>query len=141
MEERLKLINSLLLGYPEIAAAFSFNLEQECSEWVLKQLNDYINTHKWLVNEKIPYEITIEQAFFSWYENVFRPQAAAMEKTCIYSSIKKNKSALFDLVSKKKYFMVTMGLIDATYEEACWKIIYAEAKGLKRFFARMKVKN
>lgn len=35
--------------------------------------------HKYLTNERIPFEITMEQALFSWYENVYYPLMHAIE--------------------------------------------------------------
>ena len=36
--------------------------------------------HKYLTNERIPFEITMEQALFSWYENVYYPLIRAIEE-------------------------------------------------------------
>ena len=33
---------------------------------------EYINTHKWFINEKSAFEYSCTQATFSWFETVFR---------------------------------------------------------------------
>ena len=37
-----------------------------------KKLINHIEEHKFLLNENIPFEITWDQAVFSWYDNIFR---------------------------------------------------------------------
>jgi hypothetical protein len=39
----------------------------------------YIDTHKWLINQSIPFKITCEQAAFSWLENVYTPIVHELE--------------------------------------------------------------
>lgn len=134
-------VANLLKGYPEVASFFGFNSNStsDCSKFVLTQIEGYIDTHKWLLNEKIPFNITLEQAFFSWYENVFRPQVFAMQQTHIIAFTgQENIWSVFDKVSKRRYFAVSMGHNNYTYEEACNYIIKTVAGSwLKKFFVRL----
>lgn len=52
-----------------------FATEEEYAE-ILKHIED----HKYLTNENIPFEITMEQTLFSWYENVYFPLMQAIEE-------------------------------------------------------------
>jgi len=40
----------------------------------------HVEEHKYLLNEKIPYEISLEQAVSSWHKNVYEPLSQAMDK-------------------------------------------------------------
>jgi hypothetical protein len=52
-----------------------FATEEEYAE-ILQHIAD----HKYLTNERIPFEITMEQTLFSWYENVYFPLMQAIEE-------------------------------------------------------------
>lgn len=47
---------------------------------IINLITDYISVHKWLINEKIDYKISYEQATFSWYENVYKPLKYAIHE-------------------------------------------------------------
>jgi len=53
---------------------------QLANEAEYAQLLQGIEAHKYLTNEKIPFEITMDDALFSWYENVYRPVDLAIER-------------------------------------------------------------
>ena len=73
---------------------------------VLERLEKYINTHKWFLNEKIPYEVSYTSAVFSWYENVYRPLMYEIEKFPTYSAFKGwDLIDVFSGVSDKHYFL------------------------------------
>ena len=52
---------------------------QFTEDWEYEETLQSIQDHKYLVNERIPYEITLEEALFSWYENVYHPVSQAIE--------------------------------------------------------------
>lgn len=52
-----------------------FTSEDEYAE-ILQGILD----HKYLTNERIPFEITLDQALFSWHENVYFPLIHAIEE-------------------------------------------------------------
>ena len=41
----------------------------------------HIETHKYLINENIPFTVNFDEAIFSWLENVFNPMMLAINKT------------------------------------------------------------
>jgi hypothetical protein len=53
-----------------ILAPDDLGLENE-ADW--DALVDHIEVHKYLINQKIGWTITWQDAVFSWYENVYRP--------------------------------------------------------------------
>lgn len=85
MNKELQIIKDLLNGYPILRQTLAFHFHDE--EAILVKLSEYIKAHKWLVNEKIPFEITLEQAMFSWYENVFLPIEDAIRTSGAYSAL------------------------------------------------------
>lgn len=136
-EEERKIIGELLKLYPDVVK----NLGGESiinTESILERIGGYIEKHKWLVNENIPYTITLEQAFFSWYENVFIPQWNEMVNTNIMLILnKKSPYELFKMVSKE-YFFIMEEDKNSYYNKACYVIILRESKSFfPRFIARM----
>lgn len=53
---------------------------QFASDEEYAEILQHILDHKYLTNEKIPFEITMDQALFSWYENVYYPLIHAIEE-------------------------------------------------------------
>jgi hypothetical protein len=87
---------------------------EECSllscergeERILEMLEKYIDTHKWLLNESTPYEISYISAAFSWFENVYRPLMFELERFPIALAFK--GWDLFDVfsgVSDRHYYL------------------------------------
>lgn len=58
----------------------------------------YIETHKWLLNEKIQFDITCDQAIFSWHENVYFPLLHAMRTSLIFRAFPEKR--VFELFSE-----------------------------------------
>ena len=127
-QKDLDQITDLLKMYKDVTDDFTH--EGECVKNVVTVLEEYITAHKWLINEKIPYEITLDQAFFSWYENVYKQQKYAMNSANILLQLAHLTSfEVFDLVSKARYFL-SQKFPDKniTYEEAVKKVIVENTK-------------
>jgi len=99
------------------------------NEQVEEIIEDYIKTHKWLVNEKIPIEITFEQASDSWYELVFQPLMRSLNKTGVNKVLLKNMS-LFEAFQKVSDSHLVLN-IEAKgtgryydYEDACFHVLH-----------------
>lgn len=126
------IIAELLLSYGDVQRILNITHNPESK--MLDLLTQYIEHHKWLVNEKIPYPISIEQAFFSWYENVFYPQFIAMEATGVFKAFKKTPAfRLFDEISEIHYKEVDASKHYVPYEVACYVYIRRYARS---WFAR-----
>jgi len=82
-------------------------------------LSEYINTHKYFINEKVPFEITVEQAVFSWYENVYRPAYGAImeHEGSLGSFLQENFTKVFEEVCHIHYFNFSKDA-SYTYEDA-----------------------
>ena len=118
-KDNLACIEDLLRVYPELKTELDFGMEN--SEAILRTLLAYVEDHKWLINEKIPFTVTLEQALFSWYENVYLSQKDAMRETRItWGFPTKPAHEIFDLVSKT-YFLQrkARGTTKFTYVDAC----------------------
>lgn len=133
--ETKKVVEKLLNLYPDVEITFGN------SDKVLNTVTEYIEKHKWLVNESIPFEITIEQAFFSWYENVYAPQNYEMRKSGIYFLLSKYTDAeLFDKVSTEMYYLLETNRY-AYYNKACLILIIKETKNyFTKFVTKLKLK-
>ncbi len=53
---------------------FQLTSESEYAE-VLQSIQD----HKYLINKEIPFEISMDEALFAWYENVYHPMTRAID--------------------------------------------------------------
>lgn len=131
-KQEKEVIEELLKQYPDVIE-FLGGKEAVSSDVILERLGIYINKHKWFVNEKIPYTITLEQAFFSWYENVFTPQSFEMQRTNITKALSHlSKYDIFKIVSDEYYYLSEKNK-STYYNKACYSIIARESKS---FFAR-----
>ena len=98
----LACIEDLLKAYPKIQSDLALSMEN--AEAILRAILTYVEDHKWLINEKIPFTVTLEQALFSWYENVYITQWEAMNEAKIWWGFPKRPVyEVFDLVSKNYY--------------------------------------
>ncbi|QEN06169.1 hypothetical protein EW093_16230 [Thiospirochaeta perfilievii] len=135
-EEERQIISDLLKLYPDVVN----NLGGEKvvnTDSILERIANYIEKHKWLVNEKIPYTITLEQAFFSWYENVFFPQWTEMVNSNILTILNKyTPYELYKMVSTE-YFYLMESDRSTYYNKACYAVILRESKS---FFTRLSAK-
>jgi hypothetical protein len=71
-QEKIKAIG-MLLKSKHIALCDIKNIENI--------LLDHIETHKYLINENLPFEVNFEEAIFSWYENVYNPMMREIMKS------------------------------------------------------------
>ncbi len=140
-EKDKEVIEKLLQLYPDVIKDLGGE-DIVKSDSILQRIETYINKHKWFVNEKIPYTITLEQAFFSWHENVFLPQKYEMEATNIVNILNHmTKFEIFVMVSNEYYLLNDQ---DKTtyYKKACYSVISREAKSFfSRKYAQMKLKH
>ena len=94
----------------------------------LSQIEEYIRTHKWLINQNIDYSISCRQAIFSWFENVYKPLVYAMDHCLIERAFpQKTLGELFVEVSKLHYVM-TRGGFYRPYELACRSYILVNSE-------------
>ena len=94
---------------------------------VAKLVYDYINTHKWLINETIPFEITFDQAVFSWYENAYLPMMMAIRDTGLSRLANRAKISTLDLIKKvsTSHYYLNSDLSKGyySYEYTCREVI------------------
>jgi len=103
VKDQIQALELLLRGYGPLKRNLSLHLSTP--EKILSHLHQHISTHKWLINEKIPFEITLEQALFSWYENVYLPMDAAILKARAYSKMPSwSGLAIFNAVSDEYWW-------------------------------------
>jgi len=101
-------------------------------EDVAVALVEYVSTHKWLINESIPFEVTFDQAMYSWYENVYVPIMSSMKRTQIverffekYFTEAMRKMTRFDVfqkVSDEYYSQNQIGNTYCSYDKACFAV-------------------
>jgi hypothetical protein len=61
-----------------------------------EQVLAHIEEHKYLTNENIPYEISMREALFSWYENVYEPLMIAIDREAVLGAFPgKSRGDLF----------------------------------------------
>ncbi len=138
-EEERKVISELLKLYPDVVENLGGKSVID-TDSILERIGGYIEKHKWLVNENIPYTITLEQAFFSWYENVFFPQWNEMENSNILLVLHQyTPYEVYKMVSKEYFFLMEADK-SAYYNQACYAVIVRESKSfISRFFAKSKL--
>jgi hypothetical protein len=100
---------------PEIQQdGFRLTSESEYAEG-LQSIQD----HKYLTNEGIPFEITMEQTLFSWYENVYHPVTRVMDEEGLLRSFPgATRGELFLWVTRHWHFLKLEKGRDISVEEA-----------------------
>lgn len=91
-----------------VESAYGFKQEgfQLTSEAEYQEVLQSIVDHKYLVNENFPFELSMDQALFSWYENVYRPMAQAIDNTGLTLAFPEATAAqLFLWVSRHYHFL------------------------------------
>lgn len=138
-EEERKVISELLKLYPDVVENLGGKSIID-TDSILERIGGYIEKHKWLVNENIPYTITLEQAFFSWYENVFFPQWNEMENSNILLILHQyTPYEIYKMVSKEYFFLMEADK-STYYNKACYAVILRESKSLfSRLFSKLKL--
>lgn len=84
-----------------------------------EELLRHVEEHKYLANQSIPYEITLEEAYDSWLQLVHAPLAIAIESSGLdraFSEVPKGE--LFLWVSRHWHYMKKGGTVDVSAQEA-----------------------
>jgi hypothetical protein len=92
-----------LIAFDNVLTQDGFRLasEAEYAE-VLQSIED----HKYLTNEKIPFEISMEQALFSWCENVYHPVMYAIDEAgLVYAFPEATRAELFLWVTRHWHYL------------------------------------
>jgi hypothetical protein len=107
---------ALISTYAPYINLNDFQLSNE-SEYV--ELLQNIQDHKYLTNEGIPFEITMEQALFSWFENVFDPMTRMIdEEGLLWAFPGISRGELFMRVTSHWNFLKQESGRDVGFEEA-----------------------
>jgi len=84
-----------------------------------EELLHQVEEHKYLANETIPYEISLEEAFDSWNMLVFAPLTEAIEEAGLERFFPQvTKGELFMKVSQHWYFLKKGDTVDVSAKEA-----------------------
>jgi hypothetical protein len=99
-----------------------------------------IEAHKYLTNEKIPFEITMDEALFSWYENVYRPIDRAIEEAGLMHDFPEaTRAQLFLWVTNHWHFLKLESGREVSAEEAAYSYGNRFGSGVfHRFLNRVK---
>lgn len=107
-----------------------------------KLIREYIDVHKWFVNEKIPFEVSFEQAVYSWYETVWLPMERAIDDSGLFYISEKSGIPAIDIIEwvSDEHFVANMkataeNMKYVTYTEVCDAIIWENVKGFWFFKA------
>lgn len=125
--EEKEVIKKLLKLYPDVIEDLGGEAVVN-SNSKIERIGSYITNHKWFINQNIPFTISMEDAFFSWYENVYTPQRFAMDESNINFILKRFSSyKLFKMVSDEYYYQI-QNSEDGYYNKACYTVINRESK-------------
>ena len=84
-----------------------------------EELLRHVEEHKYLANQSIPYEISLEEAFESWSLLVHAPLSEAIEAEGLDRAFPEaGKGELFLWVSRHWHFMKKAGTVEVTAQEA-----------------------
>lgn len=76
------------------------------SESQYEEILQHIADHKYLINQDIPHEIKVEDAVFSWYENVYSPISRAIDhKGLAHAFPQTPRGELYLWVSRHQHFL------------------------------------
>lgn len=100
----------------------------------------HIEKHKYLTNQEIPYEISMREALFSWYENVYEPLMMAIDSENIVSAFPgKTRGDMFMWICSHWHFLKEEKKRDVYVEEAVRSFGAKFADGrFARFYYRMR---
>ena len=80
---------------------------------------NHIEEHKYLTNQAIPYTITMQEALFSWYENVYEPLMMAIDSENIVAAFPgKTRGDMFMWICSHWHFLKQEKKRDVYVEEA-----------------------
>jgi len=96
--------------------------------------------HKYLTNEKIPFEIRMDQALFCWYENLYHPMMRAIDDTDLEVTFPEaTRAQLFLWVSRHLHFLKEDRGRDVSFEEAALSYGAQFGTGLMRLVNRVRL--
>lgn len=129
-----EVIKRLLNLYPDVIEDLGGDAVVN-SDSKIESIGDKIKSHKWFVNRDLPFTVNMDEAFFSWHENVYLPQKNAMIETNISSILNQySKYDLFEMVSDEYYNFNTNTNDDISYyTNACYEVINRVSKS---FYSR-----
>jgi len=126
---------------------FAFATEFKQDGFRLANENEYaevmrsIEDHKYLTNERIPFEISMDQAVFSWYENVYHPIMQAIDEAgLVFAFPDTSKAQLFMQVTSHWHFLKQEGGQDISATAAAYSYGDRFGSGIfSRLLTRMKL--
>jgi hypothetical protein len=114
---------------------FRLTSESEYAE-VLQSILD----HKYLTNEHIPFEIRMDQALFSWYENLYHPLMRAIDETGLQLAFPDaTRGQLFLWVSRHWHFLKLERGREVSFEQAALSYGARFGSGVLRLWNRMRL--
>lgn len=106
-------------------------------EW--RELVEHVTVHRYLINQRIPWTITWDDAVFSWYENVLVPVLRAAAQWEVRSAFPdKTRGELYLAIATHMYYMVEHDP-SVTPEEAAIDFAAHYGSGFARWFSRFLV--
>ena len=126
----------LIRNAPEFSSEVFSLPEDDLYAEVLSQIEE----HKYLTNEHIPYEITMREALYSWYENVYEPLMMAIDSENIVAAFPgKTRGDMFMWICSHWHFLKEEKQTDVYVEEAVRSFGAKFADGrFARFYYRMR---
>jgi hypothetical protein len=103
-------------------------------EWL--ELAHHIEVHKYLINEKITWTVTWDDAVFSWFENIYQPLLRAIERWEVRNAFPgRSIGQLYLAVATHWYFLKERN--DAvTADDAALDFAGHYGTGIARWFSR-----
>jgi len=124
--------------------AFSHEIKQDgfqlATEAEYAEVLQNIEDHKYLTNEKIPFEISMDQALFSWYENVYHPMMQGIDQAgLVFAFPEATRAELFLWVTRHWHFLKLEQGREVSAEEAAYSYGNQFGSGLlAQLFNRVK---
>ena len=103
-------------------------------EW--RELIEHIDVHRYLINQRIPWTITWDDAVFSWYENVLIPVVRAASHWEVRNAFpQKSRGQLYFAIATHWYYLLER---DATVSPEYAAVDFAAqyGSGLASWFSR-----
>jgi hypothetical protein len=122
------------------AAEFHGEDFQLTSEGEYAEVLQSILDHKYLTNERIPFEITMEQALFCWYENLYHPLMQAIDETGLQLAFPDaTRGQLFLWVSRHWHFLKLERGREVGFEQAAISYAANFGHGMMRLWNRVRL--
>lgn len=100
-------------------------------------LSNHIEVHKYLINQRIPWTVTWDDAAFSWLENVFRPIMQVVDRWEVLAAFPRHTRAqlFFDIANHWYYFQQKHPEADVSLAAMDYAATYG--KGLGRWISKL----